>query len=136
MNFHGEKRSNRTHESTTDQQLQRQLARFPGTIAPQQREGDGKRKKAKPAKNAPRFALGSELQRIAGVDLTRIDGIDVMVGGVGFCGSRNRNVVSIRSTLSRIAVAFSDSCRFRWVDKTKHRRWKAQGMGGNCVEAR
>jgi transposase len=62
-----------------DQQLQRQLASFPGTIAPQQREGDGKRKKAKPAKNAPRFALGSELQRIAGVDLTRIDGIDVMV---------------------------------------------------------
>jgi hypothetical protein len=38
-----------------------------------------KKKKKKPAKNAPRFELCSELQRIAGVDLTRIDGIDVMV---------------------------------------------------------
>lgn len=31
------------------------------------------------AKNAPRFNLQQELQRVAGVDLTRIDGIDVMV---------------------------------------------------------
>lgn len=31
------------------------------------------------AKNAPQFELHSELQRIVGVDLTRIDGIDVMV---------------------------------------------------------
>ena len=38
-----------------------------------------RRKKTKPAKNAPRFELRSELQRISGVDLTRIDGIDVMV---------------------------------------------------------
>jgi len=62
-----------------DQQLQRQLTSFPGTVAPKQREGDGKRKRAKPAKNAPGFDLGAELQRITGVDLTRIDGIDVMV---------------------------------------------------------
>lgn len=62
-----------------DQQLQRQLTSFPGTAAPKQREGDGKRKRAKPAKNAPGFDLGAELQRITGVDLTRIDGIDVMV---------------------------------------------------------
>jgi transposase len=62
-----------------DQQLQRQLTSFPGTVAPKQREGDAKRKRAKPAKNAPGFDLGTELQRIAGVDLTRIDGIDVMV---------------------------------------------------------
>ena len=32
----------------------------------------------KPKGNAPRFDLGSELQRITGVDLTRIDGIDVL----------------------------------------------------------
>ncbi len=37
------------------------------------------KEKVKPAKNAPRFELGRELQRITGVDLTRIDGIDVMV---------------------------------------------------------
>jgi Transposase IS116/IS110/IS902 family len=36
-------------------------------------------KKGKPTKNAPRFDLGSELRRITGVDLTRFDGIDVMV---------------------------------------------------------
>ena len=36
-------------------------------------------KRAKPAKNAPRFDLNRELQRITGVDLTRIDGIDVMI---------------------------------------------------------
>ncbi len=62
-----------------DQQLQRQLISFPGSVAPKQREGEGKRKRAKPAKNAPGFDLGTELQRITGVDLTRIDGIDVMV---------------------------------------------------------
>lgn len=62
-----------------DQQLQRQLARFPGSVAPRQGEGDGKRKRSKPAKNAPGFDLATELQRITGVDLTRIDGIDVMV---------------------------------------------------------
>ena len=33
----------------------------------------------KKAKNAPQFNLNSELQRITGVDLTPIDGIDVMV---------------------------------------------------------
>src|SRR5207245_4714867 len=39
-----------------------------------------KPKTKKPAaKNAPRFDLSSELQRVTGVDLTRIDGIDVMV---------------------------------------------------------
>jgi hypothetical protein len=38
-----------------------------------------KRKRIKPAKNVPRFELRSELQRVTGVDQTRIDGIDVMV---------------------------------------------------------
>jgi transposase len=33
----------------------------------------------KPQGHAPQFDLGSELYRIAGVDLTRIDGVDVMV---------------------------------------------------------
>src|SRR5215470_3621050 len=62
-----------------DQQLQKQLASFTGTIPLPSPEAEPKRKKAKPAKNAPRFELSSELQRITGVDLTRIDGIDIMV---------------------------------------------------------
>jgi len=36
------------------------------------------------AKNAPRFNLQQELQRVAGVDLTRIDGIDLMVAQTAF----------------------------------------------------
>jgi transposase len=62
-----------------DQQLQKHLASFVGTVPAQATETEPKRKKAKPAKNAPRFELHSELRRITGVDLTRIDGIDVMV---------------------------------------------------------
>jgi transposase len=62
-----------------DLRLQEHLASFMGAVLPQPNESEPKRKKAKPAKNAPRFELHSELQRITGVDLTRIDGIDVMV---------------------------------------------------------
>jgi transposase len=62
-----------------DQQLQKQLASFAGTIPLPPSEAEPKRKRIKPAKNAPRFELRSGLQRITGVDLTRIDGIDVMV---------------------------------------------------------
>ncbi len=62
-----------------DQQLQKHLASFANTIPLQPTEEEPQRKKTKPAKNAPRFELRSELQRITGVDLTRIDGIDVMV---------------------------------------------------------
>jgi transposase len=62
-----------------DQQLQKHLASFANTISLPPTEEEPKRKKIKPAKNAPRFELRSELQRITGVDLTRIDGIDVMV---------------------------------------------------------
>jgi transposase len=64
-----------------DQQLQRHLASMADSTAPQSpqpaEEKHGKR--AKLAKNAPRFDLSRELQRISGADLTRIDGIDVMI---------------------------------------------------------
>lgn len=60
-----------------DQQLQKQLANLSGAL-PSPRTPPRKMKAKKPAKNAPRFDLGSELQRVTGVDLTRIDGIDVM----------------------------------------------------------
>ena len=62
-----------------DLQLQKHLASFVNTIPSPTSQVEPKRKKTKPAKNAPRFELSSELQRITGVDLTRIDGIDVMV---------------------------------------------------------
>jgi transposase len=61
--------------SECDQQLQKHLAGLKGTLT----VAPPKQKTKKPAKNAPRFNLSSELQRITGVDLTRIDGIDVMV---------------------------------------------------------
>jgi transposase len=62
-----------------DQQLQKHLATFADTLSVQAPpKGKAKTKKAA-AKNAPRFDLSSELQRITGVDLTSIDGIDVMV---------------------------------------------------------
>jgi len=61
-----------------DQQLQKHLTRFADTVPPQAKE-ESKKKKGKPSKNTPSFPLRGELQRITGVDLTRIDGIDVMV---------------------------------------------------------
>ena len=63
-----------------DQQLQKHLTRFAGTVAPQVKAGETQKKTAKQKnKNAPQFHLSGELHRITGVDLTRIDGIDVMV---------------------------------------------------------
>jgi transposase len=67
-----------------DQQLQKHLATFAATIpslttAEEPKEKDGKPAKRRSSRNAPRFNLASELHRITGVDLTRIDGIDVIV---------------------------------------------------------
>jgi transposase len=62
-----------------DQQLQKHLSQLTDNALPTSTKAQPKAKKAKPAKNAPRFDLRSEMQRITGVDLTRIDGIDVMV---------------------------------------------------------
>jgi transposase len=62
-----------------DQQLQKHLASFADSELPQSPKAESKEKRAKSTKNAPRFDLSSELKRITGVDLTRIDGIDVMV---------------------------------------------------------
>jgi len=60
-----------------DERLQKHLASFADTLSVRATMDKPKRKKA--AKNAPHFDLSSELQRITGVDLTRIDGINVMV---------------------------------------------------------
>ena len=53
-----------------DEQLQKHLASFVDTVPRQSSQAEPKRKKTKPAKNAPRFELDRELQRITGVDLT------------------------------------------------------------------
>jgi len=59
-----------------DRELQKHLARFKDTVPlPAKNEA----KNSKPNKHHPQFHLAEELQRISGVDLTRIDGIDVMV---------------------------------------------------------
>ena len=65
-----------------DQQLQKHLATFADNrnpVQPASPKGEIKKKKKKPTQNAPAFDLSHELERIAGVDLTRIDGIEVMV---------------------------------------------------------
>src|SRR6516165_568326 len=49
----------------------------PTTASPRRRAGSKRRRKA--GSHAPQFDLGRELHRISGVDLTRIDGIDVGV---------------------------------------------------------
>ena len=61
-----------------DQRLQKHLASLthPLQLQPPTQKPTTKKPAAK---NAPRFDLSSELQRVTGVDLTRIDGIDVMV---------------------------------------------------------
>jgi len=61
-----------------DQRLQRHLASLTHPLPVQPPTQKSKTKKPA-AKNAPRFDRSSELQRVTGVDLTRIDGIDVMV---------------------------------------------------------
>jgi transposase len=62
-----------------DQRLQKHLAGFADIVPPQAKEEVPQKKKGKQKKSNPQFHLADELQRISGVDLTRIDGIDVMV---------------------------------------------------------
>jgi len=68
-----------------DRQLAQYLRALPGRTPADQAEAEaapkGKRKAQRPKKprgNAPAFDLKTELRRVAGVDLTSIDGIDVM----------------------------------------------------------
>jgi transposase len=62
-----------------DQQLQKHLAAFADTVTPPVKEELPPKKKKKQNKNNPHFHLADELRRISGVDLTRIDGVDVFV---------------------------------------------------------
>lgn len=54
----------------------------PGGETEKRRKSKAARKGKPRRKNQPGFELGAELQRVFGVDLTRIDGIDVMTGQV------------------------------------------------------
>ena len=68
-----------------DQRLHKHLASFPDFLSPVPPPTQKPKTKKPAAKNAPRFDLNSELQRVAGVDLTCIDGIDVMVAQTLLC---------------------------------------------------
>lgn len=70
-----------------DQQLQKYLAVLPDREVTSAAAGEAgskkKRRKSKPRrKNDPSFNLEAELRRICGVDLTAIDGIDIIVSQV------------------------------------------------------
>ena len=72
-----------------DQELERHLKTFgdkvladvspTSTLAPNVATGPFKKRRKKAHSHPPHFDLGAELHRISGVDLTRIDGIDVGV---------------------------------------------------------
>ena len=70
-----------------DKRLEKYMAALPsralpGSDAPKEeddKEKKKKRKSKKPKGNHPQFDLKSELQRVNGVDLTTIEGIDIMI---------------------------------------------------------
>jgi transposase len=61
-----------------DQKLQEHLAGFADAVLPEPKEGLSLSKKTRQHRYMPQFPLTGELLRIAGVDLTQIDGVDVM----------------------------------------------------------
>jgi transposase len=73
-----------------DERLQKYLAVLPSRQQPvaveSQAPAAGEKRKSKgkqgPKKNQPNFNLKAELERVLGVDVTRIDGIDVNIGQV------------------------------------------------------
>ena len=61
-----------------DQKLQEHLTGFADAVLPEPNERPSLSKKTRQYRYMPQFPLTGELLRIAGVDLTQIDGIDVM----------------------------------------------------------
>lgn len=61
-----------------DQKLEEHLANFANTALPSPKEHPLQSRKTKRYRYMPQFPLSNELLRISGVDLTQIDGIDVM----------------------------------------------------------
>ena len=68
-----------TYQRGMADQLQKHLAAFADIVPPAATKSIPPRKKKKQNKNNPHFHLADELPRITGVDLTRIDGVDVFV---------------------------------------------------------
>jgi transposase len=96
-----------------DQRLQKYLAVLPdGKVAEATSpQGSGNKKRRKPRrKNEPNFNLEAELHRLFGVDLTRIDGIDVVTAQV------------ILSELGTDLSAFADEGAFSsWLELAPRR---------------
>src|SRR6202165_1210033 len=75
-----------TQIAECDRELEQQLQSLPELRVGEEKSGTKetqrppKKRKRRKDGNIPRFDLHHELQRIRGVDLTRIDGIDVMTG--------------------------------------------------------
>jgi len=73
-----------------DQRLQQHMSALPGRAASGGEAGGGKaqgkskKKGGKPRKNQPQFNQRAELERVCGVDLTTIDGVDVMTAQTFF----------------------------------------------------
>lgn len=67
-----------------DQQVQRYLSTFETKADPKDLKDKPSKKKSR-NKNDPVFNLRSELYRITGVDLTQIDGVDVMIAHTVIC---------------------------------------------------
>jgi transposase len=68
-----------------DVEIEKRMGRLASHPTREQKAAEapgGKKPARKPRKNQPRFDLKAELHRIFGVDLTRIDGIDVMTAQV------------------------------------------------------
>src|ERR1700686_2055410 len=67
-------------KSVADKGAATAAAGEPSPTTPRERPPSGPKRRRKAGSHAPQFDLGRELHRITGVDLTRIDGIDVAVG--------------------------------------------------------
>lgn len=67
-----------------DQELQKYMAAIPDAKAPAHREvtSQGRPKSKYRRKNQPDFDLASELERTLGVDLTAVDGVDILTAQV------------------------------------------------------
>jgi len=76
-------------KTVADKRADTAPAAKPSPMTPPGSRRSGPKRRRKAGSHAPQFDLGGELQRISGVDLTRIDGIDVgvaqtVISEVGF----------------------------------------------------
>ena len=106
-----------------DKKLEKYMAALPTRTFPEAAEDGGKKKSKKKAgrNNLPKFDLQAELNRVNGVDLTTIEGIDVMTA---------------QTILSEIGVDMS-----RWQDEQHFVSWagltpRQDVSGGKVIRSR